>query len=155
MRITGETFHRPATSSPASAGRLPRDLSAVWAAMAAGGATVLGLVGGPDDALVVVAGVGALAGGAFLLGRRVVREDARVEALRADRDRLRLQVVQLTGELVLGRAEGALREDEPAAPAAARPSASVRGGGRPGRAGALAAVPTLDAPLDAADGATS
>lgn len=164
MRITGETFNRPATGSPSSSGRLPRDLSAAWATMAGAGAVVIGLVAGRDDALAVVAGAGLLAGGSFLLGRRVVRDDPRVAALTEQRDRARLEVIRLTGDIIAlngelqrmdGTAAAPRREDEPAATAAARPSASVRGGGRPGRAGALAAVPSLDAPLDAADGALS
>lgn len=164
MRITGETFNRPATGSPSSSGRLPRDLSAAWAAMAACGAVALGVVAGRDDVLAVVCAGGLLSAGAFLLGRRVVRDDPRVASLTEQRDRARLEVLRLTGDIIAlngelqrmdGTAAAPRREDEPAATAAARPSASVRGGGRPGRAGPLAAVPPLDAPLDAADGALS
>lgn len=164
MRITGETFHRPATSSPASAGRLPRDLSAAFAAMGVAGAVVLGTIAGSGDALLGIVGSVALGSGCYLLGRRVVRDDPRVSALTEQRDRARLEVIRLTGDIIAlngelqrvdGGSAGPRREDEPEAPAPVRPSASIRGGGRPGRAGPLAAVPTLDAPLDAADGATS
>lgn len=153
MKITRSSPDaRPADPKP-SPRRLP-DAPAVWAGLAVVGAVLAPLVHEP---LAIAAAVGAVGTGCYQLGRRVLRDDPRVAALTEQLARVRRSHDTLLEHLAAERMELAAR---PAggdggrgagAPApAARPSAGLHGGGRPGRVG-LAPVPSLDDPLDAAE----
>lgn len=156
MKITRRSIPDARPDSPGPSQRRLPDAPAVWAGLAVVGAVLAPLVHEP---LAIAAAVGAVGTGCYQLGRRVVRDDPRVAALTADRDRIRRNYDGLLEHLAAQRldadglaarsAAGAGGGAQPPAPPAARPSASVRGGGRPGRAG-LAPVPSLDDPLDAA-----
>lgn len=153
MRITRDTIRDAAKGHEAATGRIPRDLSAAWAVLGAAGACAIGVAAGHDP-LAVAFGVPALAGGTYLLGRRVLRDDARVASLTQQRDAARLEVIRLLAERSMGPAGGADRGDDGAAPLEPRRHAAPRGGGRPGAVAPLAG-PSFDAPLDPADaGAT-
>lgn len=152
MRITRDTIRDAAKGHEAATGRIPRDLSAVWAGLAVMGAALLPGLGAQPVALAGCAGAVAL--GSYLLGRRVLRDDPRVATLTQQRDAARLEVIRLHAERAMGTAVGADRGDDAAAPLEPRRHAAPRGGGRPGAVAPLAG-PSLDAPLDPADaGAT-
>lgn len=160
MRVDRDRIGFPATSQ-APTGIMPRDLSVLWPALVAGGGAAIGYATGGEPALVVVGGIGALVTGSYLLGRRVVRDDPRVAALTAQLDRTRRDrdamleylATDGRGSQVPAPADGG--GSQPPAPPAARPSASVRGGGRPGSVAAPATLRPLDATLDDRDGAAT
>lgn len=155
MRVTRDRLpdvaHR---TSPLPRSAPAETIAAGWLGLAVVGAVLSPLVHEP---LGVAACAGAVAIGAFQTGRRVIRDDPRVAALTAQLDRARrdrdamLEYLATHGRGPAIPAPGDGGGVEPPAPPAARPSAKVRGGGRPGAVAAPALRP-LDAPLDAADG---
>lgn len=159
MRITGDRFPAAMHQTDPSRRSIPTDsLSAIWIGMAVVGAVLSPLVHEP---LGVAACAGAVAIGAFQTGRRVLRDDPRVAALTAQLERARrdrdamLEYLAAHGRDAQVPAAGDGGGGQPPAPPAARPSAQVRGGGRPGAVAAPAPLRPLDAPLDADDGAAT
>ena len=152
MRIAKEHF----PEATAHVDRLPSSVTAAatsttaWLVLALGGVAVAVSDLGPATTIV---GVIVAVAGAHTLGvrdgRRDRSPDPRTAALSAQNERLRTENAALLLELLEAeRGDGPARGAEPApAEREPRPSAGVRGGGRPGMVAPLAAVPGLDAPL--------
>lgn len=152
MRVTRQDV--PQQPKQQTGRRLPEPSPAAWSVVAIAGAAGAVFAAGPtlEAFIVAVSGVMALGIAQHRLGFLDARRhaDPRVAELARERDHWR-GIAEYLGRLavqppVAGPGEGDGGGGEPPAPAAARPSAGVRGGGRPGAVGSVAAA-TLDAPL--------
>ena len=150
MRVPRDETKQPAHPAGRKA---PEPSAATWSVVAIAGsaAAVYAAVGSLESVVIAVAGIVALAFAQHRLGFLEARRagDPRVAELIRERDHWR-GIAEYVGRLaqqpVAGPPPGPRRADDAPAPAAARPSEKVRGGGRPGAVGS-ARVDPLDAPL--------
>jgi len=147
MKVTREHVERQAaaakaTAAPRIAALAPGHDTAI-VGLVAGGASIA--VAGAEP-LLVAAGVILAVIGAHRLGRFGRGTDPRVDGLTRDRDSWRNRATLLAAELA-GGAPGERGEIEPDPRGEPRPSAGIRGGGRPG---SVAAFAPIESPLDRA-----
>ncbi len=156
MRITKSDV--PPASKPAPRRSLPEAPEAVWTALAVGGGALV-IAGDP---ILAAAGAVAVAIGCHRIGFASARRgtDPRVGELTRERDHWKALADwagrQITAAPTAPVAAPAPAGDEPADQpdgGQPRPSAGIRGGGRPGAVGSTtAAIRGLDAPLPGEDG---
>lgn len=158
MRITKD--HVPQEPKPAARRTLPEAPAAVWTALAVGGAALVAT----GNYVIAAVGVFALAIGCHRIGYDTARRgtDPRIGELTRERDHWRA-LAEYFGDATIATlgtrppdlAAAARAGDKPAVQpdgGQPRPSARVRGGGRPGASGSAAAIAGLDAPLPGEDG---